>query len=543
MNSFIIAGFSIIFFILAYHFYGKKLEKVWEIDPDRKTPSLEKNDGIDYVPAKHWTILFGHHFSSIAGAGPILGPVIAAVLWGWFPAFLWIVLGSIFLGGVHDFSSLVLSVRHGGSSIGDITSSVLGRKSKIVFSLFLWFALILVISVFSAVTAKTFFEEPKIVVPSFSLIFIAILFGFMVYRKNVNQIFATIFSLILLGISFVIGNYIPIKIVYGNPVSIWILILLVYCFIASILPVNILLQPRDYLSSFILIFGLVFGYIGLILTHPVIHTPCFITFSAADGNLWPMMFVIIACGAISGFHGLVSSGTTSKQITSELHIKKIGYGAMLTEGAVATIALLCVTAGLFWNTPGSSLNYPELMKGGNWISAFGKGYGQIVKPIFGETIGTLIAIVMVNSFVLTTLDTSSRITRYLSEELFGYTWKIRIFKNRFFSTIFLLIFSGYLAFGNWQKIWPVFGASNQLVAAITLLVAGCFLLSRRKTYFTLIPSIFMFVTTISALILQLKSFYPKNQYLLGNISVILIFLAFFVLVEGIKSIIHNWKNK
>ncbi|MCX7916711.1 MAG: carbon starvation protein A [bacterium] len=542
MNSLIVGLIGLILFIFSYFLYGKYLEKLWNIDEKRKPPSYTKADGIDYVPAKHWLILFGHHFSSIAGAGPILGPVIAACLWGWGPAFLWIVFGSIFFGGVHDFSSLVLSVRNEGQTIGEITKKIFGDKSKIIFSLFLWFTLILVVAVFSAVTSKTFIEEPSIVIPTFFLILDALIFGFLVYKKNVSVFYSTIICLFLLILSFTIGKENPIIIKF-NPLKIWICILLFYSFIASILPVNILLQPRDYLSSFILFGGMFLGYIGLISSHPKVKTPFYTTFYSNSGSLWPMMFVIIACGAISGFHGLVSSGTTSKQIANEKDIKKIGYGGMLTEGFLSILALLCVCAGLYWVGEIPEFTYPELMKKGDWIGTFATGYGQILKKILNPQIGKIIAIIMINSFVLTTLDTATRITRYLTQELFGETFRIKPIKNRYFATFIIILFAGYLAFGNWQKIWPIFGASNQLVAGITLFLCGFYLFLNRKKYISaLIPSIIMFLITMTALTIQMISFYTQKNFLLGNICLILLTLSIFIIDEGIKILIQIKKG-
>ncbi|MCM8833108.1 MAG: carbon starvation protein A [Candidatus Omnitrophica bacterium] len=543
MNSLFVFLFGLVLFVIAYIFYGKFLERLWEIDEKRQTPAYKKKDGVDYIPAKHWLILFGHHFSSIAGAGPILGPVIAVCIWGWGPALLWIILGSIFLGGVHDFSSLILSVRNDGQTAGEITKNILGEKSKIIFSLFLWFSLILVVAVFAAVTAKTFIEEPKIVFPTFFLIIDAIIFGFLVYRKNFSIFYSTIICLILLLIFFIIGKEIPI-IIKLNPLKIWIIILLIYGFVASILPVNILLQPRDYLSSFILFSGIFFGYIGLLITHPSVKTPFYISFFSEKGSLWPLMFVIIACGAISGFHGLVSTGTTSKQIGNEKDIRKIGYGGMLTEGLLSILALLSVSAGLFWTSSIPELNYPDLMKKGDWIGTFATGYGQILKKIFDPKIGKLLAIVMINSFVLTTLDTATRISRYITQELFGLSFKIKFLRNRYNATLLVIIFSGYLAFGNWQKIWPVFGASNQLVAGIILFLCSLYLfLNKRKSLSILVPSIIMFLTTIIALTIQMISFYKQKNYLLGNISLILIILSIFIIDEGIKILLKFRKKR
>ncbi len=314
MNSLLIGIVALLLLGLGYRFYGKIAEKLWGTDPARPTPAIETPDGVDYVPAKHWTILFGHHFASIAGAGPILGPVITAMLWGWLPALIWIVLGSIFLGGVHDFSTLMISIRHKGRSIADVTEKVLNFRSKMIFAVFIFLSLILVMAVFAAVTAKTLMNEPKLVIPTFGLILVAILVGLMIYKWKWNQIAATILGIILLVCLLILGNYIPISFNVANPLTLWVLILLVYAFIASVLPVNILLQPRDYLSTFILFFGLFFGYLGLIITRPVIHTPAFISWRDNQGHLWPMLCVIIACGAISGFHSLIASGTTYGEI-------------------------------------------------------------------------------------------------------------------------------------------------------------------------------------------------------------------------------------
>ena len=538
MSALLVVGASLLLFVVAYHFYGRFLERLWDVSPDRKTPAFEKEDGVDYVPAKHWTILFGHHFSSIAGAGPILGPVIACVVWGWFPAVLWIVFGSILLGGVHDFSALILSLRYGGNSVGEVAESIIGRRSRVLFSLFLWLSLVLVVAVFSAVTANTLVQEPQIVIPTFGLILLALIFGVLIYRLGANYTYATLGALVLLILLFVLGDHFPVSIRGASPVKVWIIILLIYSFVASVVPVNLLLQPRDYLSAFILFFGLLLGYAGLSTSRPAINTPAYISFSAGTkGPLWPMMFVMIACGAISGFHSLVASGTTSKQIANEKDGKKIAYGGMLTEGVLSVLALLCVCAGLYWDSSIPSLSYPLLMQKGDWIGTFATGFGQITSRILRPETGKMLAIVMINAFVLTTLDTATRITRYISSELFGDAWKIKVFKNRYFATFFVILAAGYLALGNWQKIWPVFGASNQLVAAIALFVAGVFLLKKGKGAFTaILPSIFMFLTTITALFYQSHSFYREKNYLLGNISVLLVFLALFFIFEGINKL-------
>ncbi|RKY30545.1 MAG: carbon starvation protein A [Candidatus Omnitrophota bacterium] len=534
MNSLFIGLLCLFLFYLGYRFYGKFAENIWGIDVNRKTPAVEHPDGVDYVPAKHWSILFGHHFASIAGAGPIIGPVIACASWGWFPPIIWILLGSIFLGGIHDFSALMASIRNDGKSVGDIAESSISYLTKILFSIFLWLSLILVIAVFAAVGGKTLEAKPEVVIPTFGLIVDAIIVGLLLYKWNVNQILSSFIGVLILFILIVIGYHFPISIPDGSRT--WTIILLIYAFFASVIPVNILLQPRDYLATFVLFFGLLFGYIGLLITHPTFHTPAFIKFESSKGPLWPMMCVIIACGAISGFHGLVAGGTTSKQITSEKDAKKIGYGGMIAEGILAVLAVIAVSAGLYWTSDNSSLVYPHIMKKEGWIVAFGKGYGEITKPIFGS-LGVLIGIMTLKTFVMTTLDSATRITRYIQEEIFLETAKIKIFKNRYFSAAVIIGFATILALGNWKAIWPVFGASNQLVAAIILFVTGCFLINQKKNpLITFIPSIFMFLTTIVALIYECKVFYSQKKLLLGNISVILIILAFFVIIEGVRKI-------
>jgi len=531
MNSLIVGFLGLFFLYLGYRFYSKKLEDIFEVNPDNKTPCYYKYDGIDYVPAKHWSILFGHHFASIAGAGPILGPVIAVAFWGWFPAILWIVLGSIFLGGVHDFSSLMCSLREEGKSIAEVANKIVGVRVKILFSIFVWFALILVVAVFAAATAKTLIADPKIVFPTFALILIAILVGIMIYKMKINQFIATFIGVLLISLSLYIGTKLPISLTGTNPLKIWILILLLYAGVASVIPVNILLQPRDYLSSFILFFGLLYGWLGLILTQPHMNTPAFIKFSTVKGPLWPMMFVFIACGAISGFHSLISSGTTSKQITNEKYARRIAYGAMITEGVLAILALISVSAGLRYF---GNAGYPVLLKEKGWIPTFALGFGNITAKLFPARIGYLIATITLNAFVMTTLDSATRITRYITEEIFADTFKIKIFKSRFISTFLIVLFALFLALGKWQKIWPIFGASNQLVAALVLIIVSTFLLSRGKPVkITLYPAIFMLITTIFALIIKIKDFFNSKNYALFSIGIVLILLAVFLVYEAI----------
>ncbi|MEW6102163.1 MAG: carbon starvation protein A [Candidatus Omnitrophota bacterium] len=517
MNGLLISVIAAILFFLAYRFYAKKLEALWGIDPKRPTPAYSKYDSLDYIPAKNWLVLFGHHFSSIAGAGPIIGPVIAVMLWGWLPALLWVVFGTIFIGGVHDFGSLITSVREGGSSVADIASSVISKRAKVIFSLFVWMALILVIAVFAYFCADTFVKEPKIVLPSLGLIPVAIVVGYLLYSLKINNVLATLFGLVILGGLIFLGNILPLQ----SNIMVWYLVLFGYCYLASILPVNILLQPRDYLSSFLLFFGVIAGYLGLFFSKVNITVPAYHSWGSSQGYLWPMLFVTVACGAISGFHSLISSGTTSKQIASERHIKRIGYGGMVLEGLVAVLAIAAAGV-LFLPTD----NFEEKLKVLTPINIYGRGFGIITKNILGQN-GEFIAITVLNAFILTTLDTATRIARYLSEELFHI-------KNRYLSTMVIILISAGLAIsGKWNKIWPVFGASNQLVAALALLVLTSWLLSKKKPFKAMLyPALFMLITTLAALVLQAIKYFQARDTVLFIASLTLIVLAGFMVYEA-----------
>jgi len=520
MNSLIVVLIAVLLFWLGYRFYSRKLEKLWEASAKNVTPAISQFDGVDYVPAKNWLVLFGHHFASIAGAGPIIGPVIAVILWGWFPALIWVVFGTIFIGGVHDYGALLTSVRQNGRSIADIAEETISRRAKIIFSCFVWLALVLVIAVFTYFCADTFVKAPQIVLPSLGLIPVAMLIGFMLYHLRTNSVFTTILGLCLLTGLIFLGNIFPIQI-GDNALLIWSIVLLTYSYLASILPVNILLQPRDYLSSFLLFAGVGFGYLGILILRPQISGPAYISWNTKEGYLWPMLCVTIACGAISGFHALIASGTSSKQIASEIDAKKIGYGGMVAEGVVAVLAVLAISAGLI------SQNLQVSLKEIGPIRLFGQGYDVIAKPILGK-FGSFIAITILNAFILTTLDTATRIGRYLTEELFGI-------KNRYLSTFLVVLAGGSLALsGKWNKIWPAFGASNQLVAALALLVISCWLLARKKTTrYTLFPAIFMLITTIVALIFQFARYIKDKDCILISVTLALIILAMFMIKEVI----------
>ncbi len=548
MNALILGAFILLWFLLGYKIYGSHIEKkVIKPDDSIPTPAHALYDGVDYHPAKT-SLLFGHHFSSIAGAGPVIGPLLGVLYFGWLGAILWIILGSLFIGAVHDYTSLMTSVRNKGRSIPDVSEIVLGKRAKIIFSIFVWLALILVISVFGIVTSQTFISKPQIVIPTFGLIFLAVIFGWLVYRKNLNVFLGTLIAIATLGLLIYLGELFPVNLpstILGIPSHIfWFLILMLYCLFASTLPVWILLQPRDYLSMWTLFFGLLFGYIGLIFFHPVINAPLFVSFFSREGPLWPMLFVLIACGAISGFHSLIAGGTTSKQLPKESKGKLIGFGGMLTEGALAGLVVLIASSGLVWDPSGakSSFGFQYLMRsveqggGGGPIVAFGTGFGKFVSsiPFISLTFGIFFGTLMLNTFVLTTLDTSTRLGRYIFEELMGKRKSI-VF-NKWFATLITISFASILALTEGYKaIWPVFGASNQLVAGLALISVSGYLIGVKKpSKYTLYPSIFMLLTTISALLYQGYNFLKKGSFLLGVISFILVILALVIVYDARK---------
>ncbi len=543
MNSLFVAGVALFLLVLGYVFYSRKVKQWLGVDDNEAVPSVEMNDGVDYVPAKHWTILFGHHFASIAGAAPIIGPVIACLYWGWLPAVIWIVVGGVFFGAVHDFTALVMSIRNKGKSITTVTESVMGKVSKILFSIFALLALILVVAVFAAVAGATLATTPAVVIPTFGLIVVAVIIGVLMYRVGLSVLWCSLVGVALLIGLIVTGYNMPIKLGVENAASYWTVILLIYAMVASVTPVSLLLQPRDHLAGAVLYLGMFFGFLGLIITRPDTKAPVFIAFASSEGWMWPMMLVTIACGAISGFHSLVSSGTTSKQVPRMRDARVIGYGAMIAESALAVLAVMAVSAGLYWKSAPEGMEglvYQQLFQKGGWIKAFGAGYGQLTEVIFGS-LGTLIGITMLKTFVMTTLDTATRITRYIINELFGETFGISFMKNKYAATVLVGVLAGALALGNWKAIWPVFGAANQLIASLVLIVASLYLLaSNRRFGFTAIPAVIMLVTTVAALIYETYSFVTAEQpnILLATIAVILIILAIFLTYTALATVIR-----
>jgi carbon starvation protein len=547
MNSLFVAAVALFLLLLGYVFYSRKVKQWVGLDDNEVPPAVEMNDGVDYVPAKHWTILFGHHFASIAGAAPVLGPVIACLFWGWLPAVIWIVVGGILFGAVHDFIALVMSLRHKGKSITTVAESVMGKTGKILFSMFAFLTLILVVAVFAAAAGKTLATTPEVVIPTFGLVIVAVIVGIMMYRVQLNVLTCSLIGVLLLFGLIVLGYYVPIELHVRNAEKWWTVILLLYGMVASVTPVTMLLQPRDHLAGAILYIGMFFGFLGLIVTRPEMKAPAFVAFSTAKGWMWPMLLVTIACGAISGFHSLVASGTTSKQLPRTRDARVIGYGAMIMESALAIMAVIAVSAGLYWKKAPDGVEglvYQELYHNDGWIKAFGAGYGRLTSVFFGG-LGALIGITMLKTFIMTTLDTATRITRYMCNELLGETFGVTIMKNKYVAVALVGVLSGALALGNWQAIWPVFGAANQLIASVVLIVASVYLLTRnRRSLFTAIPAVIMLVTTLGALVYNTYSFLSakKPNIMLAAIDVILIVLALFLAYTALLTVLRTRKT-
>lgn len=527
---------AIVLFIIAYRVYGRFLNKHFEIDDSRETPSHTDYDGVDKVPTKT-AVLLGHHFSSIAGAGPIVGPIIAAAAFGWVPAILWVIIGSIFIGGVHDFSSLVASIRHKAKSIAEIAKEYMTPLSYKLFLVFIWLAMVYILIVFVDLTSSTFVSHGEVATSSTFFIFLAMVFGIVLYKTKMPLMQASLIFVPLVFVGVWIGHELPLEtsilpsMFQSNPGRFWNIILIIYAFIAAISPVWVLLQPRDYLSSFLLYASLLGAFIGIIFGGFNFEYPAFTTWSDIDrGTLFPILFITIACGACSGFHSIVASGTTSKQLNCETDARKIGYGAMLIEGLVAVIALFTV-AMLVKND--ALVHQAPLV-------VFGTGMGNFLSIIgIPFEVGLSFGILAVSTFLLTTLDTSTRLARYILEELLNITNS----SSRYLSTLATLVIPVIFTFvtlydaqGNpipaWKAVWPVFGSTNQLLAGLALLVVYVWQKRKgKKTFFIVVPMVFMLSMTLWALV---QLIYQSGFTSIGIISMILLVLAIILVIEAVR---------
>ena len=547
-------------FFLVYKFYGKFIsKKIYELNDENITPANEFEDGIDYVPTRK-EIIFGHHFTSIAGTGPIVGPAIG-IIWGWLPAIIWIVVGTLVIGAVHDFGALVLSIRNKGKSISEITGKYINKRTQRAFFSIVFLELLIVIAIFGLIMAVIFDMFPQSVLPMWFQIPIAIWLGWMVYKKKGNLALFSVIAVILMYSSVIVGTYIPLTMpgLANIPATgVWTIILLVYAYIASMLPVTTLLQPRDYINShqlFVALFLLFAGVFAAGFGNPDFHivAPAININPSEAPPLIPFIFITIACGAISGFHSLVSSGTSAKQLEKETDSQLIGFGAMIMEGVLATLVVIAVAAGIgiayqsgegniLSGIPAWTAHYSSwtAAKGlGSKISAFVIGAANIVHAIgIPKSVAIVIMGVFVVSFAGTTLDTATRIQRYVLSVLFG---EVKIFQNRKFATGVAVVTAGLLAFATGAsgsgalKLWPMFGATNQTLAALALLLVTIWLKKKGGKRFLIsgIPCIFMAFITTWALILNQINFIGARNTVLLILNLIILSLNVWIIIEGI----------
>ena len=568
MSSIILVIAGLFVFFIGYKFYSNFLgQKIYEIDDSSLSmPSSSLEDGVDYIHTKKH-ILFGHHFTSIAGAAPIVGPCVAAY-WGWLPALLWILIGTVFMGAVHDFGALVTSVKEKGRSIADIASLTISDRARSMFLVFVILLVWLVLAVFAMVIADLFVSIPSSVIPINIQILIAIIMGFIIYKKKIDAVIPSFIALALLYFFVWVGTQSPVDFTESMPLqdakNLWITLLFIYCSIASLLPVWTLLQPRDYINSHQLFFGLALLIVGIFVAQPIVDAPAIRSFSDPETpDLFPLLFVTIACGAISGFHGLVSSGTSSKQLEKLSDSRVVGYGGMIGEGTLALVSTICAVAGISLvanaNLPAvgfvEDLNWSTYYDtwahaSGNKATAFVLGGGALLKSIgFSESLANTLIAVLVISFAATTLDTATRIQRFILNE-FGQATKIKPLPNRYFATVIAVLPAMLMAFWNITDpgtgavkqagwiLWPIFGASNQMLAALTLMVLTLYYWIRKKPILPLlIPMVIIMIVTFTALLSNAINFYGVNG-ILFFLNITLIALIVWMAFEGVNKVLE-----
>lgn len=568
MSSLLLLLIGLSFFYLGYKFYSKFIgNQIFGInDPNVSMPSKTFKDGLDYVPTKKH-ILFGHHFTSIAGAAPIIGPCVAAY-WGWLPALVWILVGTVFMGAVHDFGALVASVKEKGKSIADIASTTISKRARLMFLVFVIFLVWLVLAVFAMAIADLFVGIPSSVIPINIEIIIAIIMGYLLYKRKIDSLIPSLIALAILYFFIWVGTLYPIDFTSSmdsqDAKNMWIIILFIYSAIASLLPVWTLLQPRDYINSHQLFVGLGLLFLGILVAQPVVDAPAIRSFSEpGTPSLFPLLFVTIACGAISGFHGLVSSGTSSKQLEHLTDARMVGYGGMIGEGTLALASTIAAVAGISLvaeaNLPSvglvSDLSWAVYYDSwahasSNKATAFVLGGGALLESLgIPMNMANTIMAVLVISFAATTLDTATRIQRFILNE-FGLVTKIKFLSNRFIGTAIAIIPAIILAFWNLSDpstgttrqagwlLWPIFGASNQMLGALTLMVLTLYYWQKKKPILPLlIPMILILVLTFAALIINAINFFDQNILLFG-ITVLLIILILWMVFEGINKVLE-----
>ena len=543
MNGLLLLGLSALILVVAYLFYGRYLVKTWGIDPKATTPAVAKEDGTDFVPTNKWSV-FAHQFSSIAGAGPVTGPVMA-MMFGWLPAFLWVIVGGVFFGAVQDFGALYASVKTEGKSMGQIIEKYIGRKGKKLFFLFCWIFTLIVIAAFADMVAGTFDGisadgaklAPNASAASISIlyVFVAMAFGLFLKKVKLEGLPKVILGIALIIAMLALGIMFP---VYATKTT-WIYVVFVYIFFASVTPMWLLKTPRDYLTTFLFIGMIVAAVIGVFVSNPTITTPAFVGFKSASGSyIFPTLFVTIACGAVSGFHSLVSSETSSKLVENEKDMLQVGYGSMLLESLLAILVIVIVGALPNLKASGvldSTLANMALADTATPFTKFSAGVTGLVAQLgLPQSWGLCIMTMFVSALALTSLDAVARISRMSFQEFFEVeegqepSGLVKVLTNKYVSTIISLVCGYLLSLGGYVNIWPLFGSANQLLAAMVLISLAVFLkVTGRKGFMLYIPMVLMFIVTMTALV----------QAIYGIVMKLFVTGGFVLMVDGLQLVV------
>lgn len=543
MNGLLLLGLSALILVVAYLFYGRYLVKTWGIDPKATTPAVAKEDGTDFVPTNKWSV-FAHQFSSIAGAGPVTGPVMA-MMFGWLPAFLWVIVGGVFFGAVQDFGALYASVKTEGKSMGQIIEKYIGRKGKKLFFLFCWIFTLIVIAAFADMVAGTFNGisadgaklAPNASAASISIlyVFVAMAFGLFLKKVKLEGLPKVILGIALIIAMLALGIMFP---VYATKTT-WIYVVFVYIFFASVTPMWLLKTPRDYLTTFLFIGMIVAAVISVFVSNPTITTPAFVGFKSASGSyIFPTLFVTIACGAVSGFHSLVSSETSSKLVENEKDMLQVGYGSMLLESLLAILVIVIVGALPNLKASGvldSTLANMALVDTATPFTKFSAGVTGLVAQLgLPQSWGLCIMTMFVSALALTSLDAVARISRMSFQEFFEVeegqepSGLVKVLTNKYVSTIISLVCGYLLSLGGYVNIWPLFGSANQLLAAMVLISLAVFLkVTGRKGFMLYIPMVLMFIVTMTALV----------QAIYGIVMKLFVTGGFVLMVDGLQLVV------
>lgn len=552
MNALILLIIGITAFCFGWFIYSKFVAaRILKLDSSFKTPAHTMRDDVDYIPTNKF-VLWGHHFTAVAGAAPIVGPAIA-VQWGWMPAFFWVVLGTVFFAGIHDMSALWASVRHQGQSIGGVCRKIVGSKVGQLFMIVIFLVLLMVNSAFGVIIANESVSYPSTIIPAWGAVFVAIFMGIAIYRFKLNLGIVTLMGVVALYALIPLGSVVPVSLPESlmglNAYQQWVIILFIYAGIASIMPVWLLLQPRDYINGIQLFIGLILLYGSIFLVAPAVVAPEVIPAVTEEGGwkiLIPVLFITVACGAISGFHGIVASGTTSKQVDKETDVRFVGYLGALGEGSLALATIIACIAGLgLINADLSPETWASLYKGG--ASNFSVGGAAILHSGLGipQNIGQTLLSLMIILFAATTMDAGIRLQRYIVQE-WGELYQIHFLKNKWVSTLvavglcFALSWSGLGEGGkNEVVIWPLFGATNQILASLTLLTIAVILIQSKRikgSIVVLIPMAFILTMSFWGALIKLNDYYTQENYLLFGISFIVIIVTIAVLLSALSCI-------